>query len=77
MKIKSFTTSDYNKLALGILDSKTKKSLVDKLAISGFINNADLNKKLATLATKAELEPEPDKIVKLQAFDSSYFRQRK
>ena len=32
------------------------KNLVDKSAISGFINNADLNfKKVATLATKAEL----------------------
>ena len=32
------------------------KNLVDKSAISGFINNADLNlKKVATLATKTEL----------------------
>ena len=32
-----------------------------------------MNKKVATLATKAELKAEQDKIVKLQAFDSSYF----
>ena len=30
-------------------------------------------KKVATLATKTELKEEPDKIVKLQAFDSSDF----
>ena len=30
-------------------------------------------KKVATLATKAELKAKQDKIVKLQALDSSYF----
>ena len=30
-------------------------------------------KKIATLVTKAELKAEQDKIVKLRAFDSSYF----
>ena len=35
---------------------------------------SDLDKKLVKLATKAELNAEQDKIVKLQAFDSSYFR---
>ena len=30
-------------------------------------------KKIATLVTKAELKAEQDKIVKFQAFDSSYF----
>ena len=40
-----------------------------------FINNGDLDKKkVSTLATKAKLKPEQDKIIKLQAFDSSYFR---
>ena len=38
-----------------------------------FINNADLNKKVATLATKAELKAEQDKILQLKSFDSSYF----
>ena len=39
------------------------------------MNNADLDKKVATLATKAELKlkAEQDEIIKLQAFDSSYF----
>ena len=31
-------------------------------------------KKIATLATKAKLKVEQDKIIKLQAFDSNYFR---
>ena len=32
-----------------------------------------MNKKVATLSTKVELKAEQDKIVKLQAFASSYF----
>ena len=35
--------------------------------------NSDLNTRGATLATKAELKAEQDKIVKLQAVDSNYF----
>ena len=42
--------------------------------IAGFINNSELDRKVATLATKAELKEEQDKITKMQAFDSSYFR---
>ena len=38
---------------------------VDKSDIAGFINNSDFNKKLATLATKAELKAEQDKIINL------------
>ena len=38
------------------------------------MNNAELDKKVSTLATKAELKSEQDKILNLQAFDSSYFR---
>ena len=33
-----------------------------------------MDKKVATFATKAELKTEQDKIIKLQAFDSSYSR---
>ena len=44
------------------------KNLVDKSAIAGFINNADLDKKVTTLATKAELKAEQNKILKLQVF---------
>ena len=50
-----------------------EKRLVDKSDISGFINDCDLDKKIAILATKTELKKEQDKIIKLQAFDSSYF----
>ena len=69
-----FTTSNYNKFTRNILDAKIKeKELVDESAITGFINNSDWNKEVATLATKAELKAEEDKIVKLQAFYSNYF----
>ena len=50
------------------------KNLVDNYAIAASINNVELNCKLASLATKAEIKAEQDKIIKLQAFDSSYFR---
>ena len=36
--------------------------------------NPDLNKKIATLATKAESKAEQDKIVKLESFNLNYFR---
>ena len=39
--------------------------------------NFDLNKKLTTLPTKAELKAVQDKIVQLQAFDSSSFHGKK
>ena len=51
-----------------------EKELLNKSDISGFIDNSNLDKKIAALTTKAELKAEKDKIVKLQAFDSSYFR---
>ena len=58
-----------------ILNTNIKeKELVNKSDISGFIDNSNLDKKIAALTTKAELKAEKDKIVKLQAFDSSYFR---
>ena len=33
-----------------------------------------MNKKVATLASKAELKAEQDKVIKFQVFDSSHFR---
>ena len=52
-----FTTSDYNKFTRDILDAMIKwKTLVDKSSIAEFINNAKLNKKVGTLATKGELQ---------------------
>ena len=58
-----------------ILNTNIKeKELLNKSDISGFIDNSNLDKKIAALTTKAELKAEKDKIVELQAFDSSYFR---
>ena len=57
-----------------ISDNKIKeKKLVNESYITRFINSSDLDQKITTLKTKAELKAEQDKIVKLQAFDSSYF----
>ena len=71
---KYITTADVNKFTKHIVDNSVKsKNFVDKYAISGFINNSDLNTKLATLAKKAELKAEQFKIPKLQAFDSNHF----
>ena len=57
-----------------MFDAKIKeKGLVNKSDIAGCTNNADLNKKVTTLATKAKLQTKPDKIIKLKTFDSSCF----
>ena len=72
---KHFTTADYNKFTSQRVDANIRqKELVDKSAITKFTNNVDLNKKVATLAIKAELTAEQDKLINLQALDSSYFR---
>ena len=56
---KYFTTADYNKFTSQTLDAKIKqKGLVDKSDIVEFINSADLDKKVATLAKKSELKTE-------------------
>ena len=63
---KYFAIADYNKFTNENLDLKTKqKELVDKSDIAGFINIDDLDKDVATLATKAELKAEKDQITKL------------
>ena len=50
---KHFTTTDYNKFTSQILDAKIKqKRWVDKSAIAGFINNADLDKKSNNISNK-------------------------
>ena len=57
-----------------IRDTKLKeRQLVNKSAVAGFIDKADLNKTLVTLAIKAEVKNKLENIIKLQAFDSSYF----
>ena len=74
---KFFTSSDYNKFTKEMLDAKIKeKGSVNKSDITHLIQNSDLNTKLTTLATKAELKTQQDKIVKLQIFDSTYFRDK-
>ena len=52
------TPSDYNKFTNEITNNKIKeKQLIKKSDISGFTdNNTNLDKKIATLATKAELK---------------------
>ena len=68
------STSDYNKFSKDNVADKIKsEGLTNKSVIVGFINNTDLDKKVATLSTKAELKAEQDKITKLLAFDSNYF----
>ena len=51
----------------------TEKGFLHKFNTLNFVKNFDLKIKLATLARKSELKSEEDKIVKLKAFDSSYF----
>ena len=59
---KYITTADCNKSSKNIGDNSIKiKNLVDKSAIAGFINNTDVDKKAATLATKSELKGEQAK----------------
>ena len=71
---KYITTADYNKFTKNFVDNNIKsKNLVNKSAISGFINNTDLDKKKATLVTKAYIIAEQGKIIKLQAFNSIHF----
>ena len=74
MEKQYFTTPDYNKFTSITADAKiTQKRLV---------NESDLNEKIKTLATieeiktlarKAELKAEQDKIVKDQPYDLSLF----
>ena len=53
-----------------MLDANVKeKGLVDKYDTPGIIDHSNLDKKIATLATKVLLKVEQNKITKLQAFD--------
>ena len=72
IKSKYITTAGFNKFTKDVVGNKIKgEGLVNKCDITGFINNADLDKYVAKLATKAELKVEQEKILKLEAFDSS------
>ena len=61
LRKKYFTASDYNKFMNKKLDVKITKKSVNESDISGFINNCDLNKKIETLSTMAELKAKKDK----------------
>ena len=50
-----------------------QKELVNKSDISNCLKKSELNIKLATLATKAELKTEQEQMVKLQTYDLRYF----
>ena len=54
---KYFTTADYNKSSSQTLDERIKqKELVDKSAISGFINNVDLDLKSSSASNKRRIK---------------------
>ena len=54
MIIKNVTTADYNKFTNDNATNKTKtEALVDKSAISGSIDNTDLNKKSGNISKKS------------------------
>ena len=68
-----FTTSDYKAFTSDMLDAKIRKiELITKSDIFNVIKNSNINTKLATLAAKAELKIEQDKIVKLEVFDAVF-----
>ena len=50
-----------------------QKELVNKSDISNCVKKSELNIKLVTLATKAELKAEQEQMVKLQTYDLRYF----
>ena len=59
MEGKYFTISDYNKSIYELLDAKINaKELVLKNDVSGFIDNSDSDRNIATIATKAEVKVE-------------------
>ena len=72
------TTTYYNKSTKDIVANNIKsEGSVKKSDVVRFISNAGLDKKkVATSAAKAELKSEQDKIIKLQTFNSNYFRDK-
>ena len=63
IKSRFINVADYNEFTTDIVGNKVKsEGLVGKYAITEFIKNANLDKKkVAALATKAELKAEHDK----------------
>ena len=57
-------------LQIKLTDEKIKwNELVKKADVSGFINNSNLDNKIATVAAKKELKAQQDKMFKLQVLD--------
>ena len=57
LKINIVEKNGYYKFTKTLVDNSLKsKTLVDKCGIAGFMNNCDLNKKVAILSTKAKLK---------------------
>ena len=74
MENQYFTTSDYNKFTNNTLDSKiTQKKLINEYDLNEKIKKISNKRKIKTLATKAELKAEQDKIIKLQTYDLRLF----
>ena len=69
IETKHFNPSDYNKFKC---EKIKEKELVDKSYISRFLDNSDLEKEIAAIATKIELKADQNKVKKLQVFDSSF-----
>ena len=66
-----------SKFTSDIPDARIKqKELGSKSNIFYLVNYSDLNTKLTTLATKAELKAAQNKTLKLAAFYLSYFRNK-
>ena len=69
LRKKCLVTYDYKKFTNDILNAKIKENeLVNKSAISRFIDNSNLNNKIAPSATKAELKTKKDKIKQYKHF---------
>ena len=66
---KCIITADYNKFTRNVNAEMIEKwKCFRKTNIVDQVKNSELNKKVAILATKAELKAEEDKITKIQAF---------
>ena len=68
---KCVITADYNKFTKNANTEMIEKwKYFRKTNIADQVKSSELNKKVAILATKAELKAEEDKITKIQAFGS-------
>ena len=67
--------TDHSKFTKDIVTERIKRvGFHKKTDIADLVKNSHLSKTVETLATKAELKAEQDKIVKLKYFDPNYFQ---